>query len=36
MKLTVLGSGTAMIRKERRAPSFLLELGGKKLLFDCG
>lgn len=36
MKLTIIGSGTAIIKKERRAPSFLLETNGQKLLFDCG
>lgn len=36
MKLTVIGSGTAIIKKGRRGPSFLLETNGQKLLFDCG
>jgi len=36
MKLTVIGSGTAIIKKERRAPSFFLEIENQKLLFDCG
>lgn len=36
MKLIILGSGTAIAKKERRGPSFLLETGSQKLLFDCG
>lgn len=36
MKLTVVGSGTAIIKKGRRAPSFFLEIENQKLLFDCG
>jgi len=36
MKLTIIGSGTAIIKKERRAPCFLLETKNQKLLFDCG
>jgi len=36
MKVTVLGSGTAIIRKERSSPSFLIEAGKKLLLLDCG
>lgn len=36
MKLTILGSGTSIIRKERRATSFLLEVNNKLLMFDCG
>ncbi|MDP2624587.1 MAG: ribonuclease Z [Candidatus Peregrinibacteria bacterium] len=36
MKLTILGSGTGIIRKERSAAAFLLEVEGRLLLFDCG
>ena len=36
MKLTILGSGTSVIRKQRKGPSFLLEINKKLLLFDCG
>jgi len=36
MKLTIIGSGTAIAKKERRGPSFLLETDSQKLLFDCG
>lgn len=36
MKLTIIGSGSAVIRKERKAPSMVLEVGNKTLLFDCG
>lgn len=37
MKLTILGSGTSIIKKRRFAPGYLLELNsGKTLLFDCG
>ena len=36
MKLTVLGSGTAAPRLDRNTPSYLLEIGNKKLLFDSG
>ena len=36
MKLTVIGSGGAIINKKRKEPSFLLETQSKKLLFDCG
>jgi ribonuclease BN (tRNA processing enzyme) len=36
VKLTVLGSGTPVINKNRKAASYLLEVGGKLLLFDCG
>lgn len=36
MRLTIIGSGTSIIRKERKAPCFLLEVVEKKLLFDCG
>lgn len=36
MKLTIIGSGTSVMRKERRATSLLLDLNGTLLLFDCG
>lgn len=36
MELTILGSGTGLIRKERYAPSFLLRVNGKLILIDCG
>jgi ribonuclease BN (tRNA processing enzyme) len=36
MKLTIIGSGTGVIKKERKGPSFLLTVKNKKLLFDCG
>lgn len=37
MKLTILGSGTSVIKKNRLAPGYLIELSsGKSLLFDCG
>jgi ribonuclease BN (tRNA processing enzyme) len=36
MKLTVLGSGTMLPTKKRFPSSFLLEVGGKKILLDCG
>lgn len=36
MRLTIIGSGTAIIRRERRGPSFLLEVEGSRLLLDCG
>lgn len=36
MKLTIIGSGTAVFRKKRHAPSLLLEAQDKLLLFDCG
>ncbi len=36
MKLTILGSGTGVPSAERSACSFLLETGGRKLLFDLG
>ena len=35
-KIIVTGSGTAVIRQERSPSSFLLQLGGQSLLFDCG
>ena len=37
MKLTILGSGTSIIKKDRLAPGYLLELNsGESFLFDCG
>lgn len=36
MILTILGSGTSVIRPDRHAPSFLVTAGRKLLLFDCG
>lgn len=36
MRLTVLGSGAAVIRKDRSSAAFLLEADNQILLFDCG
>ena len=37
MKLTILGSGTSIIKKDRLAPGYLVELkSGESFLFDCG
>ena len=36
MKLTIIGSGTAVFTNKRHAPSLLLEASNKLLLFDCG
>lgn len=36
MKLTVLGSGTVYLTKNRYPSSFLLEYKNKKVLLDCG
>jgi len=36
MKLKIIGSGTAVPTKERASSCFLIEAGGKKLLFDIG
>ena len=36
MKLTVLGSGTAVPVPHRGAPGYLLQAGGRNLLLDCG
>ena len=36
MKLTILGSGTAAPRLKRNMSGYLLEAGGKKILFDSG
>jgi len=35
-QLTLLGTGTCQIERERRASSVLLELNGLPILFDCG
>jgi len=36
MKITILGTGTFYINKERSGPSYLLEIDDKKILIDCG
>ena len=36
MKLTVLGSGTAVPRLNRNMSGYLLEVDNKKILFDSG
>ena len=36
MKLTILGSGTAVPRLNRNMSGYLLEIGNKKILFDSG
>jgi len=37
VKLTILGSGSGIITKDRLAPGYLVELdSGESLLFDCG
>jgi ribonuclease BN (tRNA processing enzyme) len=37
VKLTILGSGTGIIKKDRMAPGYLLELNSKEsFLLDCG
>ncbi len=36
MKLTVIGSGTGLIKRERSGPSFLISEGEERLLLDCG
>jgi ribonuclease BN (tRNA processing enzyme) len=36
MKLTILGTGTFYVTKERSGPAYLLEADGKKILIDCG
>jgi ribonuclease BN (tRNA processing enzyme) len=35
-QITILGSGTCVPSLDRNPCSFLMETGGKKLLFDCG
>src|SRR5579864_5339415 len=34
--ITLLGTGTCQIERERRASSVLLDLDGLPILFDCG
>ena len=36
MKITILGSGTAVPRLNRNMSGYLLEIGNKKILFDSG
>lgn len=36
MQLTVLGSGTAAPQPDRGAPGYLLEVGGERILLECG
>jgi len=36
MKLTILGSGTFFVNKTISASSFVLEIGSKRILVDCG
>ncbi len=36
MKITILGAGTGLIRKESRSPSVLIESKGESILVDCG
>jgi len=36
VKITILGSGTFFVNKNRSAPVYLLETDGKKILIDCG
>jgi len=37
MRLTILGSGSGIIKKDRLAPGYLIELNsGESLIFDCG
>lgn len=36
MKITILGSGSFFIDKEHSAPAYLIQAGGKNILFDCG
>ncbi len=37
MRLTILGSGSLIIKKERMAPAYLIETdSGASILFDCG
>ncbi len=36
MKVTVIGSGTALPSARRRSPALAVEAGGERLLFDCG
>lgn len=36
MKLTILGTGTFFVDKNRSASAYLLEIDNKKILIDCG
>jgi ribonuclease BN (tRNA processing enzyme) len=36
IKLTILGTGTFLINKDRSASAYLLEADNKKILIDCG
>lgn len=36
MKITILGSGSFFIDKDHSAPAYLVQTGGKNILFDCG
>ena len=36
MKVTIIGSGAAIVSKERRGSSFLVDIEEQRLLFDCG
>ncbi len=36
IKLTILGTGTFFVNKDRSASAYLLELDNKKILIDCG
>ncbi len=36
MKVTILGSGTCVPSLKRSTPGYLLEIGDKKILVDCG
>lgn len=35
-KITILGTGTFFVNKERSSSAYLLEADGKKILIDCG
>jgi ribonuclease BN (tRNA processing enzyme) len=36
MKITILGTGTFYVSKERSGPAYLLEMDNRKILVDCG
>jgi len=36
MKITLLGTGTFYVSKIRSGPAYLLEVGSRKILIDCG
>ena len=36
IKLTILGTGTFFVNKDRSASAYLLEIDGKRILIDCG